>query len=356
LYSRAEKHQRKALQKFSQERWLDMGMATLIFTIHINKEGRSIGDVLSYWSRPKCVQNSHNLGIPGKSFVRQNEKIVVEMTCKFLDYFKLARLEAAESENTNTNAESMEVEIQMTDDGYLIIPKVVMERDLRKAEWEKLLWAFLVQHYCEFCRDWKRIGDTTPSEIYDINQLEGMRIAKTTWNGVDASTICHCWIKAGILPDSAFHTKNPPPRIAVSSMLCNAEDPMQMAERSVEKSLDALEQTGVLQHANCLGLEDLLNLEPERQVVEDSTDEDIYHVVMAGHEAEENIILAGGANDNDNDAQILLHPSWKAALQATVTLERYISMLEEPYVKLCNLSHWFILVWMFVCVVWRPCQ
>ena len=36
-----------------------------------------------------------------------------------------------------------------------IIPKVVMERDLRKAEWEKLLRAFLSQHYCEFDSDQK---------------------------------------------------------------------------------------------------------------------------------------------------------------------------------------------------------
>ena len=35
----------KSLQKFSQERWLDMGMATLTFTVHTDEEGRSIGDV-----------------------------------------------------------------------------------------------------------------------------------------------------------------------------------------------------------------------------------------------------------------------------------------------------------------------
>lgn len=78
------------------------------------------------------------------------------MQRKFLDFSKSARLEAAESDDTN--AESTEVEIRMTDDGFPIIPKVVIERDLRKAEWEKLLRAFLVQHYCEFPSDRKHIG------------------------------------------------------------------------------------------------------------------------------------------------------------------------------------------------------
>jgi len=45
FHSRAEKHGRKALQTFSKERWLDMGMSTMIFTVHIDEQGRVIGDV-----------------------------------------------------------------------------------------------------------------------------------------------------------------------------------------------------------------------------------------------------------------------------------------------------------------------
>jgi len=43
--SHAEKHRQRALQTFSKERWLDMGMATIIFTVHIDEQGRTIGDV-----------------------------------------------------------------------------------------------------------------------------------------------------------------------------------------------------------------------------------------------------------------------------------------------------------------------
>ncbi len=72
------------------------------------------------------------------------------MTRKFLDYAKSARLEAAESENADRiNAESEPIEIRITTNGFPIIPKLVMEKELKKTEWEKLLRAFLTQHYCE---------------------------------------------------------------------------------------------------------------------------------------------------------------------------------------------------------------
>ena len=72
------------------------------------------------------------------------------MTRKFLDYVKSTRVEAMNSEIANrTNADSEQVAIRMTTDGYPIIPKLVMDKELKKTEWEKLLRAYLVQHYCE---------------------------------------------------------------------------------------------------------------------------------------------------------------------------------------------------------------
>jgi len=73
------------------------------------------------------------------------------MTRKFLDYIKTARLEATDTTNANPrDADSKRFEIQMTTDGYPIIPKLVMEKELKKAEWERLLWAFLTQYYCKW--------------------------------------------------------------------------------------------------------------------------------------------------------------------------------------------------------------
>jgi len=47
--------------------------------------------------------------------------------------------------------------------------------------------------------------------------------------------------------------------------------------------------------------------------------------------AEKNIDLVDSADDKDNDAENLPHPSQQEALEAVATLERYITVLEEPY-------------------------
>jgi hypothetical protein len=49
--------------------------------------------------------------------------------------------------------------------------------------------------------------------------------------------------------------------------------------------------------------------------------------------ADENIDLVGGADDEDDDAEILPRPSRKEALEAVATLERYITVLDELYAR-----------------------
>ena len=71
------------------------------------------------------------------------------MTRKFLDYTKSVRLEATEPEVADRReAKPERMEIRMTRDGFPIIPKLVMEKEMKKTEWEKLLRPFLTQHYC----------------------------------------------------------------------------------------------------------------------------------------------------------------------------------------------------------------
>lgn len=92
----------------------------------------------------------HNVGIAGHNFSEQHEALVIEMTRKFLEYAKSARLEAADpSIADRRHAESETIEIRMTADGFPIIPKLTVEKELKKAEWETILRAFLTQHYCE---------------------------------------------------------------------------------------------------------------------------------------------------------------------------------------------------------------
>ena len=72
--------------------------------------------------------------------MEQNEALVLGITCKFLDYVKTAQLEATDTANANLrDAKSEPIVIQMTTDGYLSILKLVMEKELKKAEWERLL-------------------------------------------------------------------------------------------------------------------------------------------------------------------------------------------------------------------------
>ncbi len=63
-----------------------------------------------------------------------------------------------------------------------------------------------------------------------------MWLAETAWRAVDASTIMHCWQKAGIL--------------AAPSSPVTMPDPIANAEKEVEESFDALQNTGALQLAN----------------------------------------------------------------------------------------------------------
>jgi hypothetical protein len=87
-----------------------------------------------------------------------------------------------------------------------------------------------------------------PSDIYNINQLQGMRFADTVWCKVDVTTIKHCWCKAGILPDmNPFALAQPTMPI---SLLLNTDnihigqmDPIANAEQCVESTLNKLKLT-----------------------------------------------------------------------------------------------------------------
>ena len=43
--SQAERHSDKTVQRFSKDRWLDMGMATVVFTVHTDHHGCLVADV-----------------------------------------------------------------------------------------------------------------------------------------------------------------------------------------------------------------------------------------------------------------------------------------------------------------------
>ena len=83
-------------------------------------------------------------------------------------------------------------------------------------------------------------GGITPSNIYDINQLDAMQLADNAWLEVNTTTIRHCWDKAGILADMR-HTMSPTqPALPISSLLHPQEDPISIAEKLLCPDRDTL--------------------------------------------------------------------------------------------------------------------
>jgi hypothetical protein len=165
----------------------------------------------------------------------------------------------------------------------------------------------------------------TPSKIYDINQLQAMRLADAAWHEVDATTIRHCWHKAAILPPTVAK-----PIVPISSLLNfddahDDEDPITNAEKQVESALNKLELTGVLQASNRMNIEALLNPVDESQVMDETTDEDICQAVLDAKE--------DGRGDDTDDAFIEPCLTHHEVLQAASVINRYIDSVDNPVAR-----------------------
>ena len=149
-------------------------------------------------------------------------------------------------------------------------------------------------------------------DIYDINQLQGMRLADAAWHEVDVTTIQNCWQKAGILPE--FSPTLVQPSVPISALIHNAavhENPLIHAKKQVLDALDDLQSTGALQATNWMDIEALLNPagECKSQTLDESTDEEIYQVVMDAVDACENIENNGGDDIDSNDGPVEACPT-----------------------------------------------
>jgi len=159
-----------------------------------------------------------------------------------------------------------------------------------------------------------------------------MRLADAAWKEVDVTTIQNCWKKAGILPEFSPITPMQP-SLPISTLIHDAalhEDPLTHAEKLVVDALDDLESTGALQAMNQMSIEALLNPEGKCKTMDESTDEEIYQVVINVINAHENIDWNGGDDANSDDGPVQTHPSVCEVLQAAATLNRYIDELDDP--------------------------
>ncbi|KAF8801777.1 hypothetical protein BYT27DRAFT_7226676 [Phlegmacium glaucopus] len=146
----------------------------------------------------------------------------------------------------------------------------------------------------------------TPSKIYNINQLQALCLADLAWCDVDTTTIWNCWRKAGILPEMDLSSSNTnQPSIPISSLLHNSShqmDPVAHAERDIEATLDDLVET---------------------------SDQEIYEVVMEAIEAHENMEI-NGSDDVDDEILSEPRPTHCDVLKAASTIHKYVEDLNDP--------------------------
>lgn len=178
----------------------------------------------------------------------------------------------------------------------------------------------------------------TPAQIYEINQLQAMRLADLAWRDVDTTTIRNCWRKAGILPEadsSSSHTIQP--SIPISLLLQDSSsqvNPAAHAERQVEAALDDLVATGALQRANRMDIESLLNPEGESHLLTETSDREIYQAVIDAITARDNIDINNGDDIEDGlPTPTDPRPTHRDALKAVSTIHRYIEDLNDPIAR-----------------------
>ncbi|KAJ6491615.1 hypothetical protein C8R47DRAFT_434838 [Mycena vitilis] len=148
-----------------------------------------------------------------------------------------------------------------------------------------------------------------------------MRLADLAWREISAETIANCWMKSGILPSSSSAT--------TAAILADLEKENE-AEAALLQTLDGLNERGVLQRANRLDLESLVDM-PEEQVMEDATDEEIFEAVQQLHSDREN--LEQNTGDDGDESALDLKPTRKEALQAVSMLRRYLQDEEGSFAR-----------------------
>lgn len=171
----------------------------------------------------------------------------------------------------------------------------------------------------------------TPAEIYVINQLDAMRFANNAWDEVDMTTIRNCWRKAGILPDMDVAPVTQP-ALPISSLIHTTETHDTSVARSeslVRDALDDLEARGVLQPSNRMDIAEFLDPAMEAHDFFEATDEDIYEAVMDAKAARDGL----DADDDDLQSNDTLAPTCAEALQAAMTLQKYVSTINEPIAR-----------------------
>jgi hypothetical protein len=148
------------------------------------------------------------------------------------------------------------------------------------------------------------------AQVYEINQLEAMRMAEIAWRKLTPATIQGCWRKAGIL---STPSNNPQPMLADPTALITA------IEKQVAADLDALINCGLLTKLNQMTIDELLN-PPEEAALEVCEIEEIVAAVKDAHQPE----VMGTVDEEPL-------PSRKEVLQAAELIQRYLRLEDGKF-------------------------
>ncbi|CAK5276393.1 unnamed protein product [Mycena citricolor] len=177
-----------------------------------------------------------------------------------------------------------------------------------------IIQAFKAHYRCGFMQRSLDHYDSNISlaHIYNINQLEAMRLADQAWRKISQTTIANCWIKSGILPDKSTEVR------MAAELALEAEE-----EKACEKLLEVLDAA------------ELINVANEMSIHDGCTEEEIYNAVMDVAKASQDQEANGG---DDNDCNVILpRPSRNKALQAVQVLQQYLEVMNSSFSR--DLKH-----------------
>jgi hypothetical protein len=193
----------------------------------------------------------------------------------------------------------------------------------------------------------------SPGKIYNIDQLEAMRLAQTAWMEVMPDTICHCWAKAGILPlctqvrkmaiplSMLVNSEDPSPSGRVEGKsrwdkdipMLESMDPIAIANAPIEEGLNSLQSVGILSKRNRMSIAELVDNPSEIVHAADVSDDDIFNAVSKAWENREKDNIAEGAHDANNSDEDMPAVSRKDAIQAALLLKTYTKQVNSSFAR-----------------------
>ena len=143
--SLAFKNLDKRVEQFEEERWRDMGAVFLNFAVYAQPDGHLVIDPYDHIAKVMGVQTT--------TFISLHKNKVNEIMRLLMDYVKSVRQSRIVNERLNgsqVNEVPLEREVKLSDSGFPLIPSIDHFDNLRKAELDIILRAFLGCHYSAY--------------------------------------------------------------------------------------------------------------------------------------------------------------------------------------------------------------